>query len=175
MSRHAGVDTLKLVENAFNACLRPTQIKLLLEMMKGQHMDTKTIQDYQRKWRNAGIFEDDTVDELQKELRKNPNSNPEEIVGPKGKIHKPTAADRLLANLRNRPDASFTALYAKYDSKLLKVYKQTKLKMRKSSIEEIDAASIEDPNDPEKVAKYVKKVRDALSVSGTTNILLGIA
>ena len=61
MARHAGLDTLHLVEKCFNACLRPAQIKELIQLLEGKSLDTKTILDYQSKLRDAGVFEDAMV------------------------------------------------------------------------------------------------------------------
>ena len=45
-ARHAGLDTLKIVESGFNACLRSAQITKLIEMLEGKKLNRKQVRDY---------------------------------------------------------------------------------------------------------------------------------
>ena len=166
-ARHCGLDTLKLAESGFAACLRSTQISELIEMVNGTTVDPKTMRDYANKLRKVGVFDDDAVTQLQTGSTDNAKA--------KGNKYKPTSADKLLANLRKRKDASYTALYGKWDSNLLKVYKQTKLEMGELVVEEVDPSELDENEEEEKIEEYAARIRDALKITGTTNILLGIA
>ena len=82
----------------------------------------------------------------------------------------------LLARLESDPQFTYTVLYGQYDSGLLKVYKKKKDKDGSQPREEVDHNEMSwNPQDGDTVQTYADKVRDSLSITGSSCILLAVA
>ena len=126
-------------------------------------MNPQQIRHIQKKLRDATEIRLDVIQEL---ANGTATSDPS---------YEPTPADRLLSMLESDPKYTYTVLYGQYDSDELKIYRRTKDEEGKVNTVNENPDTLSQHDKVDHVRTYAQKVRDRLSITGSSCILLAVA
>ena len=158
-----GEDAMQLVIDSLQSAIRPSLIASLIDTREGHHINPKQIRHMKKKLRDTTVIRLDVIEEL---ANNGAASDP---------TYQPTPADRLLSELESNPKYTYTVLYGQYESDELKIYRRSKDGDGNvdTVLEDPDTMSQNDEVDD--VKTYAQKVRDRLSITGSSCILLAVA
>ena len=158
-----GEDAMKLVIDSLQSAIRPSLIASLIDTREGHHINPKQIRHMKKKMRDTTVIRLDMIKEL---------ANNE---APSDPAYKPTPADRLLSELESNPKYTYTVLYGQYDSDELKIYRRSKDGNGDVNTVLEDADTMSQNDEVDDIRTYAQKVRDRLSITGSSCILLAVA
>ena len=157
-AKTTGLDAIELAQQALSAQIRAASVQALLRERTGIELETSQIRHINRKAVNESL-----------------RLNMAETGHPGGDDpdYHPTAADRLLLNLDNCPTASYVVIFADCETDSLRIRARSKNSDGDASVTDLDPNDLADPADS--AERFSIKVRDALSITGTGQILLALA
>ena len=155
-----GEDNMELTQQAFSSEIRPGQTQNLIEERTGTTLEAWQVKHQFKKKHDSDLIVNCALDSP---------LNPSQM----------TAADKLLADLESNPNESYYALFARFETDLLKIVAKRKRERGQLPLADddeeimIDVDSLQDAADS--ASDYANRVRRSLSITGSGQILLGIA
>lgn len=150
-----GEDNVQLTQQSYSSEIRPGQAQNLIKERTGTTLESWQIRHQFRKKQDSDLL-------ITRAL--GTDSDPSQM----------TAADRLLHDLESSPNESCYALFARFDTDLLTIVAKKKREQGQLLLDEVlDPNSLQDSTDS--ASDYASRVRRSLSITGSGQILLGVA